>query len=406
MHFTRREGCDLSRICQDLDLMRSDWPLIHFRATTPGHPWMIDCGLINGKRIRYSCRTKAEALDKAAELRAQRRRNGEDSLAPKALSEDALAAARLLAPHDATLLAAAKFYVANLEVIAQAKSVNEVVAEFIRAKQADGLSPRYLKDLRVRLGGDFSSCFGTRAIYEVTHSELEDWLRIRGDWSPTNRNNYRRVIGTLFGFALARGLILKDPTLKVARAKVTPAKPGILSVDEAWGLLAAAGPDMRAPLALLLFAGLRPMAELLRLDWSAINFGDRSIDIGSSKNSASHRFVKMSDNLIAWLEPHQRDCGSVSVTSVHFYEKVKKVRATAVQALRRAGVPCPALEDWPNDCLRHTFASMHYAAFKHAHETAEQMGHTDLKMFFRYYRNRVKEAEAQSFWKLYPQNAL
>jgi hypothetical protein len=31
---------------------------------------MVDCGLINGKRIRYSWRTKSEAKDKAAALRA------------------------------------------------------------------------------------------------------------------------------------------------------------------------------------------------------------------------------------------------------------------------------------------------------------------------------------------------
>ena len=43
---------------------------------------------------------------------------------------------------------------------------------------------------------------------------------------------------------------------------------------------------------------------------------------------------------------------------------------------------------------------MHYAAFKHAHETAEQLGHAgDLQMFFRHYRNRVKEADALAFWR-------
>jgi integrase len=108
--------------------------------------------------------------------------------------------------------------------------------------------------------------------------------------------------------------------------------------------------------------------------------------------------------LAAWLGPDQRAAGPVSVTSEYFYEKLKTVRALALQRLRRAGTPAPALADWPNDCLRHTFASMHYGAFKHAHETAEQMGHAgDLKMFFRHYRNRVKEADALSFWRLTPE---
>jgi integrase len=207
----------------------------------------------------------------------------------------------------------------------------------------------------------------------------------------------------LFSFALARGYILKNPCLKVARAKVTPQKPGILSLDEARALLSAAGDDMKPIVALLLFAGLRPEAELQRLDWSAIDLKERLIDITASKNSASHRFVKISDNLAAWLAPSKRDSGPVSTRGNYYHEKLRLTREKAAQTLQRAGVPCPALEDWPIDCLRHTFASMHYAAFKHAHETSEQMGHAgDLKMFFRHYRNRVKESEALMFWQLVP----
>jgi integrase len=169
-------------------------------------------------------------------------------------------------------------------------------------------------------------------------------------------------------------------------------------------LLAAADDDMKHVIALLLFAGLRPEAELQRLDWSAIDLKDRSIDIAASKNSASHRFVKISDNLATWLESAKRDSGAVSVRGNYYNEKLRRVREKAARELPRAGTPCPSLEDWPIDCLRHTFASMHYAAFKNAHETSEQMGHAgDLKTFFRYYRNRVKENEALAFWSIVPE---
>jgi integrase len=389
-------------MCQDLQPMRSDWPLIRFRASTPFRPWMIDCGLIEGKRIRYGCRTKAEAEEKAAELRAQRRREGELSLAPTRLDEDARKALAILAPHGATLEAAAKFYVANLEVVASQRSVAETIEELIKAKTQDGASVAYQKALHTRLRNSFAAHFGPQAIHEITTPELEDWLQARDDWSPVTRNNARRLINTLFSFACQRGYTLKNPATKVARAKEIAQKPGILSLEEARALLAASGDDMKPGLALLLFAGLRPEAELMRLDWSAIDLEDRSIDISSSKNSASHRFVKVSDNLAAFLEPRRRDSGAVSTRGSYFNEKMKNVRQRAVLSLRRAGVPCPSLEDWPIDCCRHTFASMHYAAFKHAHETAEQMGHTDLKMFFRHYRNRVKEAEAFEFWRLTP----
>jgi integrase len=369
---------------------------------------MIDCGMVNGKRIRYGCRTKSEAEDEAAELRAQRRAEGDNPLAPARLDEDTKTALEILKPHGTTLTAAAKFYVANLEVIAQPRRIADVIDELIKAKTQDGASARYREDLHTRLRNGFAARFGAAFIHEVTPFELEDWLRHRDDWSPVTRNNYRRLICTLFGFALARGYTLKNPCLKVARAKVTPQKPGILSLDEAHALLAVAGDDMKPVIALLLFAGLRPEAELQRLDWSAIDLKEGLIDITASKNSASHRFVKISDNLAAWLEPFKRDSGgAISTRGNYFHEKLRTVRLKAAQALQRAGVPCPSLEDWPIDCCRHTFASMHYGAFKHAHETAEQMGHAgDLKMFFRHYRNRVKESEALAFWTLKPEPDL
>src|SRR6516165_9389761 len=109
--------------------MKSTWPLIRPRKSTPHHPWMVDCGMINGKRIRYGCRTKSEAEDKAAELRAQRKAEGENSLAPARLDEDTKQALAILKPHGATLVAAAKFYVANLEVIASPRAVALVIDE-------------------------------------------------------------------------------------------------------------------------------------------------------------------------------------------------------------------------------------------------------------------------------------
>src|SRR6516164_1704538 len=109
--------------------MKSTWPLIRPRKSTPHHPWMVDCGMVNGKRIRYGCRTKSEAEDKAAALRAQRRAEGDNSLAPARLDEETKEALGILRPHGATLVAAAKFYVANLEVIAEPRPVLQVIDE-------------------------------------------------------------------------------------------------------------------------------------------------------------------------------------------------------------------------------------------------------------------------------------
>ena len=50
--------------------------------------------------------------------------------------------------------------------------------------------------------------------------------------------------------------------------------------------------------------------------------------------------------------------------------------------------------------MRHTFATMHYAHFRSAAETAAELGHgVSLLMMQRHW---VTPAEAQAFWQLVP----
>ena len=48
-----------------------------------------------------------------------------------------------------------------------------------------------------------------------------------------------------------------------------------------------------------------------------------------------------------------------------------------------------------------TFATMHYAHFRSAAETAAELGHgASLRMMQRHYLNRVTPAQAQAFWQM------
>ena len=64
---------------------------------------------------------------------------------------DAIAALDILLPFGASLADAAKYYSLHHTNILDSKPVRDVVAELLRAKKQDGLSPRYIKDLRNRL---------------------------------------------------------------------------------------------------------------------------------------------------------------------------------------------------------------------------------------------------------------
>jgi integrase len=149
--------------------------------------------------------------------------------------------------------------------------------------------------------------------------------------------------------------------------------------------------------------GLRPEAEIWRLDWSHIDLDERLIDINKSKNVASHRHVRISDNLFAWLKPHAKKRGPLTLLDEPYFRRMRETRERAALKLEKENKPTDNLREWPSDCLRHTYATCHYAAFKRAEDTAEQLGHGGkLGTFFRHYRNRIKEADALAFWQIYP----
>ena len=60
------------------------------------------------------------------------------------------------------------------------------------------------------------------------------------------------------------------------------------------------------------------------------------------------------------------------------------------------------ITDWPDNALRHSFASYHLAHFKDAAALALEMGHTDSGMIFNHYRQLVKPKEARRYWKIKP----
>jgi integrase/recombinase XerD len=385
------------------------WPRIAHRKNKNGEvtSYFVDLGYLEKdgitKRTRSAAfKTLAEAEGAADLYRITRRNEGTKALTFAAGDRsDAERALALLGPHKVTLLQAAEFYIQNVAVIKEAKPVESVIEELLTAKEKDGRADRYLRDLKARLTV-FGRAFAGRPLYSITEDELDVWLRSL-DSGPANRNNYRRVISVAFGFAVKKRYAMKNPVAHVEVANVKVEKPGILTVDEARALLQTANPDFVPVVALGLFAGLRPESEVWRLNWKNIDLEERVIDVENSKNTASHRFVRISDNLLAWLKPHAKKSGPLTLHDEPYFRRMRETRERAADRLDQAEIPADNLRDWPADCLRHTFASCHYAAFKNAADTAEQLGHGgNLRMFFRHYRGRVKQAEAQAFWQIVP----
>jgi integrase len=140
-----------------------------------------------------------------------------------------------------------------------------------------------------------------------------------------------------------------------------------------------------------LFAGLR-ICELKRLDWSAIKMDDGHIVLGPEvvKRITEPRNVDILPNLAAWLRPMTEANPSGPVVPAGFRQR------------RDALIKFMKIEDWPDNGLRHSFASYHLVKFDNAQLTQLQMGQQTPSVLFKHYRQVVSRKDAERYWKLFP----
>lgn len=365
------------------------------RVVNHGKPMiMVDCR-INGRGERKYFATRLEAEGEQQRQRVKRANEGDSAFdISQELRIDATAAMRILARHGVTLRECANFYDRHAPIATGDKTIQQIIDELLAAKTSAGKSPKYLKELRIRLN-IFARSFGSEKAINVSQQTVDDWIMALPG-SGTTKNNYRRNLGVMFNFAIDRKYILQVPISKQSRVTVKLGKPGILPVDECARLLSSCGDDILPSIALGMFAGLRPESEIWRLDWSRIDFAARHIDVEplATKNSgdnASVRFVEMSDNLIEWLLPHRKAKGPVCPLKADaYYRRLEKACQLA------------KILTWPHDALRHSFCSYHYAKHHDAAKTMEQAGHTNPRTFFRHYRARIQSSEADRYFDIRP----
>jgi integrase len=283
-------------------------------------------------------------------------------------------------------LDAVRAFVAGLETAKQSRPVEAATHDFLAGMEADGRSARYLGDLRCRLRR-FTLGFAGRTLAAISTPDVEHWLRSL-KVGAVSRNSYRRRLHSLFTYAVDRGWCPSNPVTKAGVARERPKPPGILSPGQFAQLLGAAG-ETTLPFWLLAgFAGIR-VAEIARLSWPAVKFESRLIEVGSDQSkTAARRFVHMSSNLIAWLAPYRNDSGPICPPNLRKLLEADRAKA--------------GLGKWPNNCLRHSYASYHLALHKNAAELSLELGHVNPHLVFRHYRERVKPEEAAKWWAIMP----
>ncbi len=348
--------------------------------------WVVE-GLKNNKskRSRKFFRTRAEADDFARNVLQEQRQYGQKAQhLPHKLRLSAIQCAEKLSLYGKSLEEATEALLERLRVSQRSCSLNKLVSEYLGSKQDKGLSRRHLQDLKNRLG-KFASFAGEKTASEIKPEQIEQWLQ---QFGGENYNNYLQRLHGLFNYGIKREYLAENPTKVIDKVKVAETEPAILAAEEIKALLNAVARRAVPYFAIGSFAGLRPR-EIERLDWTDIHLEEGYIRVRPKvAKTASNRLVDIQPNLRAWLKPLSCESGPVTPPNL------RKIREATQRKI--------GLTQWPQDGLRHSYASYHLAHFKNINELATQMGHTDTKLIFRHYRSVVTKDEAAKFWKLEP----
>ena len=354
--------------------------------------WGVDAGKINGKkRHRRFFPSKGEAKTYADQILTARRNHGAQAFALTEVQRlQAVEAFSKLKGSGVSLAEVVDFYLKRFKPKAGPVPVGQVIDELLKKKIQNNNKPRYIQTLKCILG-IFRRSFGDKPICELEPVEIDNWLNTL-DIVLVTRNNYLRILSVLFKFALNRGYCGENIISKIDRAIIDTPPPGILTVEQASRILAVASADPEQGLlpgiTIGLFAGLRS-SELKQIKWEEINLSTGNIEVTAEKSkSRRRRLVTVSPNLLAWLKPFANEHGLV--LPPNWYRRLRRLKKLA------------NIQDWPDNAMRHSFASYHYARHQSADKTAFQLGHQDTKILFEHYRELVTREEAKRYWSLFP----
>jgi integrase len=352
-------------------------------------------GRINGKRIRSFHRTKFEAEAECDARNVELFQHGQELASISAsLRAEAIACQKRLDSLGATLTQAVNEYFARHDKRSCSVPVKDAWAacdlEFERRAKGEEITREHLWGART-IGRQLSEQFGEQYICDLSPAKISEWF-VSLPVSARTRKSYRVRLSGIFAYAVRKGWIDSNPIEKIQAPSPRDKEPGILTPEQANALILGASEEILPSIAIGLFAGLR-VAEISRLDWSAIHFEKRLITVSASiSKTAQRRHVPISDNLLAWLAPYRGSIGPVSPVGS---------KRLLCEARHKAGLGAWAT-DGKKNALRHSYCSYHRALSESNEQTSMHAGHSSTSTLLRHYTHLVEREDAVRYFGIYP----
>jgi integrase len=358
--------------------------------------WRLDLRM-GGIRFRNLFATKAEAERVAKEKQATQfmykhnlrmLKPGAEAIASQAI--------QLLGPDaDPKELITAVLEYTSRKQIGNRQTLSQAITAFKKDLERRNKRIRYI-DSMAKVLAKFVRFFGENAgdrfVSDYTRLDVMRFLDEAIKQTPVNKFNYSRDLGVFFHWCETERIIAENPLKGFRRPTVDRKDPSTLSYEQCKNLLGNLTGQDRAYAAVALFSGTRP-EEIMKMTWAMIILDGEKPQIrlpGSIAKTRIGRTIDLTPNAVAWLKPLAKP-GTEPVFQGDQSCLIGRMKLAA------------GLDKWEQDCLRHTFTSMHCCHFQDPSKVAYYLhnrGNPDL-LFRTYFRDQLTE-DAKKFWSMLP----
>ncbi len=338
-----------------------------------------------------------------AEVRAAREKLGATSIVEAAdivaRAKEVLADAGL---SDVSVLDAVAAFVGTKSGVNR-KTLADAFDAYLATFNAD--QETYRKVIKTRVGRMVVELGAERLVSDITPTEAMDWVeRSFSGLSEKTYNNYLGDCRTFFNWCAkpVRAFCRENPLATAEMRRVARKMPEFMPVEDVkkwFFILLSSACDEKSKMilwwnALGFFAGART-AEIHRLKWKDVDLDKRTVLFAEPKGFAHGvppRFVKLNDAAMAWLEaapPTRRGPDDPVFADV---DETRSVSNYLAVLAKRNGIVLP------KNAARHTFVTMHVAAYHDAALTESIVG-TSATMRRSHYQGLVREEEAKRYFE-------
>ena len=380
--------------------------------------WTLNGVTKDGKRYRPIFPTKAKAEEAALAERKRIQREGRESVHLSVADRvAALECLRLLEPHNVSLRDAVRDFIARVEgerIARESRTISACLDEWLKSKQARVDAGE--RDRKTIMGYRnrsevIKSSLGALPVATIAPAHLNDFLDSL-PFTKTTRTAYRTQLSGVLKFCRTKGWMRHNPIDQVPVPGRERGVVEILTPSDIEDLLDAASRDKDARIllpviALGAFAGLRP-EEARQIRWENIDLSSETPHatvLPETSKTRDKRFPTLNATCLSWLRGCRQTQGVISGDSKqHFRKAWERVRMEAgwhvtEASQRQAKLDGQPVKPWPEDCLRHSFASYWLPIHNDRPRLAEIMGNSS-DVIREYYRKPIKPGVAEKYWAL------